>query len=399
MEHTDCMRLTARTLWIGLLTLATGLAETPRTRDNDWLIRVGLEQAAWAKVLYVGVSEGAFRWIDPRTGATLGEGKAGEVWELRHENGRYRATCNRAQVQAERLLAEPANGGFLTVGASPNALRRYRGHLEWVERDGKLLTINWVALDDYLKATLPREMPPNFHPEALKAQAVAARSFTFRRLNRYRQWGYDLCDHAPCQVYGGVEAEHPNTNAAVDATGGEVLLFEGRVIEAVYTGNCGGHTAPIEIAMHNARPLPYLAGVPDTDPSSKPYCGVAPNSTWELTLTREELQRRFPQAGRIHELRLAQRAHSGHALQIAIQGDRAIVTLSGAEFRSALGALNIRSLAFEIQPQPDGWKLVGQGSGHGAGMCQWGAQGRALAGQNYRQILEAYYPGTTLQRL
>jgi stage II sporulation protein D len=78
-------------------------------------------------------------------------------------------------------------------------------------------------LDDYLKATLPREMPPNFHIEALKAQAVAARSFTMRRLNRYRQWGYDLCDHAPCQVYGGVDAEDPNTNRAVEATAGEVL--------------------------------------------------------------------------------------------------------------------------------------------------------------------------------
>ncbi|MFN7017431.1 MAG: SpoIID/LytB domain-containing protein, partial [Fimbriimonadales bacterium] len=170
------------------------------------------------------------------------------------------------------------------------------------------------------------------------------------------------------------------------------------VIEAVYTGHCGGHTAPIEVAMAGARPLPYLAGVPDTDPSGKPYCSLAPNSEWELTLTREELQRRFPQAGRIRALRLAQRAPSGHALQIEIQGDRATLTLSGAEFRSTLGATRLRSLAFEIQPQPDGWKLAGRGSGHGAGMCQWGAQGRALAGQTYQQILEAYYPGATLQK-
>ncbi|MFN3689309.1 MAG: SpoIID/LytB domain-containing protein [Fimbriimonadales bacterium] len=393
------MQLTSRALWIGFLAVATGLAGTPRTRDNDWLIRVGLEQAAWAKTLYVGVSDGAFRWIDPRTGATLGEGKAGEVWELRRENGRYRATCHQVQVQAERLVAEPTHGGFVMVGVSPDAMRRYRGHLEWVERDGKLLTINWVALDDYLKATLPREMPPNFHPEALKAQAVAARSFTFRRLNRYRQWGYDLCDHAPCQVYGGVDAEHPNATAAVDATAGEVLVFAGRIIEAVYTSNCGGHTAPIEIAMVGARPAPYLQGVPDTDPEGKTYCELAPNSRWELSLTRAELERRFTQVGRIRELLLAQRAPSGHALQIQIRGARATLTLSGAEFRNAVGATRLRSLMFEIRPQPDGWKLLGRGSGHGAGMCQWGAQGRAHAKQNYLQILEAYYPGATLQKL
>lgn len=399
MEHTDCMECTLRTLWIGLLVLTTGLAGTPRTRDSDWLIRVGLEQAAWAQTLYVSVSDGRLRWMDPRTGQTLVEGRAGQVWELRRENGRYRASDGQTVITSERLVAESTGEGFMMVGAAPNNLRRYRGHLEWIERDRRLLTLNWVLMDDYLKATLPREMPPNFHPEALKAQAVAVRSFTLRRLNRYRQWGYDLCDDAPCQVYGGVDAEHPNTNAAVNATAGEVLMFEGRVADTVYSASCGGYTAPVEVAMQGARPLPYLTGVPDTDPSGKPFCSIAPNSAWELTLAREELQQRFPQAGRIRALRLVQRAASGHALQIEIQGDRATVTLSGAEFRSALGATRLRSLRFEIQPQPDGWKLVGQGSGHGAGMCQWGAQGRALAGQTYQQILQAYYSGTTLQRL
>lgn len=399
MEHSDCMQSALRTLWVGLLVVALGFADAPRTRDSDWLIRVGLEQAAWAQVLYVSVSDGGLRWTDPRTGQTLGEGRAGQIWELRRENGRYRASDGQTTINSERLVAESIGEGFVMVGTALNNLRRYRGHLEWIERDGRLLTLNWVLMDDYLKATLPREMPPNFHPEALKVQAVAARSFTLRRLNRFRQWGYDLCDHAPCQVYGGVDAEHPNTNAAVEATAGEVLMFEGRVAEAVYSASCGGHTAPIEVAIQGARPLPYLAGVPDTDSSRKPYCSLAPNSRWELTLTREELQRRFPQAGRIHALRLAQRALSGHALQIAIQGDRATVTLSGAEFRNAVGATRLRSLRFEIQPQPDGWKLVGQGSGHGAGMCQWGAQGRALAGQTYQQILQAYYSGTTLQKL
>ncbi len=392
------MRNPLRTLWVGSLIIGLGSADAPRTRDSDWLIRVGLEQAAWAQVLYVGVSEGNLRWVDPRTGATLAEGTARQLWELRRENGRYRAVCGQAQVLAERLVAEPLNGGFVMVSASPNALRRYRGHLEWTERDGKLLAINWVLLDDYLKATLPREMPPNFHPEALKAQAVAARSFTFRRLNRYRQWGYDLCDHAPCQVYGGVDAEHPNTNAAVAATTGAVLMFDGRVIDAVYTGNCGGHTAPVEIAMTGTRPLPFLSGAPDLDANGKPYCSLAPNSAWELTLTREELSQRFALVGRVRELRLTQRTAGKHAQQIQIRGDRATLTLSGAEFRNKLGATRVRSLMFEIQPQQNGWKLVGRGSGHGAGLCQWGAQGRALAGQTYQQILEAYYPGATLRR-
>ncbi|MCS6923336.1 MAG: SpoIID/LytB domain-containing protein [Fimbriimonadales bacterium] len=393
------MKSFARLLLVALLTLGLSLAGAPSRRDSQWLIRVGLEQAAFAPVLYVGVSDGKLRWVEPRTGTLLGEGEVGQIWELRHENGRYRARHGSTLFTAERLLAAPAGNGFVMVGTSPNALRRYRGHLEWVLRDGKLLTINWVSLDDYLKATLPREMPPNFHPEALKAQAVAARSFTFRRLNRYRQWGYDLCDHAPCQVYGGVDAEHPSASAAVDATSGEVLFFEGRVLEAVYTGNCGGHTAPIEVAMVGTRPVAPLRGAPDVSGDGKPFCSIAPNIAWELTLTREELERRFPQVGRAQALEVTQRTVGGHVQQVQLRGDRAALTLSGAAFRNALGVARVRSLRFNIQPNAQGWKLTGQGTGHGAGMCQWGAQGRALAGQSYKQILEAYYPDATVRGL
>lgn len=396
IEPTGGMRLFAIALWVGLLLMGLGARDAPTRRDSDWLIRVGLEQGAFAPVVYVGVSAGSLRWRDPRTGRTLGTGEAEQVWELRRENGRYVARSGGVQIVAERLVAEPAGEGFATVGASPSALRRYRGHLEWVERDGKLLTINWVRLDDYLRATLPREMPPNFHLEALKAQAVAARAFTFRRLNRYRQWGYDLCDHAPCQVYGGVDAEHPNTNRAVEATMGEVLTHGGRVLEAVYAANCGGHTAPIEVAMTGTQPLAPLRGVSDADANGAPFCRLAPNFAWELVLTREELGRRFPQVGRMQGIAIVQRTAAGHVQRVRIRGARATLTLAGAEFRTAIGVGRVRSLMFDLQPQREGWRLTGRGSGHGAGMCQWGAQGRALAGQTYRQILEAYYPDATL---
>ena len=396
MEPMSGMRMFAIVLWVGLLLLGLRASDAPTRRDSDWLIRVGLEQGAFAPLLYVSVSEGSLRWTNPRKGQTLGIGEAGQVWELRREKGRFIAHYGKTTIAAERLVAEPVGTGFAMVGASPNALRRYRGHLEWVEREGKLLTINWVPLDDYLRATLPREMPPNFHIEALKAQAVAARAFTFRRLNRYRQWGYDLCDHAPCQVYGGVDAEHPHTNLAVEATSGEVLTYNGRVLEAVYTGSCGGHTAPIEVAMMGTQPQPPLRGVPDADSDGKPFCSIAPSFVWELVLTREEISQRLPKLGRAEAIAVVQRTGGGHVQQIRLQGRRATLTLSGAEFRSALGVGRVRSLVFDVETQRDGWRLTGRGSGHGVGMCQWGAQGRARAGQTYRQILEVYYPDATL---
>ena len=133
-------------LWVGLLLMGLDARDAPTRRDSDWLIRVGLEQGAFAPVVYVGVSEGSLRWSDPRTGQTLGVGAAGQVWELRRANGRFVARCGQAQVASERLVAEPAGDSFVQVGASSNALRPYRGHLEWVERDGKLLTANWERL-------------------------------------------------------------------------------------------------------------------------------------------------------------------------------------------------------------------------------------------------------------
>lgn len=148
--------------------------------------------------------------------------------------------------------------------------------------------------------------------------------------------------------------------------------------------------------MAGTQPLAPLRGVPDTDADGKPFCRLAPNFEWELTLTRDDLERRFPHAGRIREVAIAQRTAGGHVQQVRLRGDRATLTLTGAEFRTAIGVGRIRSLMFEVQPQQDGWRIAGRGSGHGAGMCQWGAQGRALAGQTYRQILGAYYPDATL---
>ena len=148
--------------------------------------------------------------------------------------------------------------------------------------------------------------------------------------------------------------------------------------------------------MTGTTPLLPLRGVPDADANGKPFCAIAPNFAWELTLTREELERRFPQVGRVQEVAIAQRTVGGHLQQVQIRGDRTTLLLSGAAFRTAIGVGRVRSLMFEVQPQQGGWRIIGRGSGHGAGMCQWGAQGRALAGQTYRQILQAYYPDATL---
>ena len=385
---------------LGLLlgwAILSGLG-TARTlsRDAEWIIRVGLERQAFGTLIWVKSMNGNLRWVDPDTGQTLMETPAEVLWQVRFEGGNLCAVAQGTRVSARRLVAQPVGSAQLAVGTQPNALKPYRGTLEWVRRDGKLLTLNWIRLDDYLKAVLPMEMPPNFPMEALKAQAVASRTFTIRRLNRYRQWGYDLCDHTPCQLYGGIEAERPSTNQAVEATAGQVLYYNGQVLEAVYSGHCGGHTAPIELVMRGTLPLEPLKGVPDTNDKGQPFCALAPNREWRLLLTKETLQKAFPQVGAVRHLTIEEQAPSGYVVRLRLEGEKATITLTGAEFRAQLGTTVIRSQRFTLISLSDGWQVKGHGSGHGAGLCQWGANGRARAGQTYTEILQAYYPGATL---
>ncbi len=349
-------------------------------------------------MLLVGVAGGTLHWYDIDTGRVLGEGEPNTLWQVQYTGGRFVAQANGKRVEARRLLASPSGGAVLTIGTHPNQMRRYRGTLEWVLREGKLLTINWVQLDDYLKAVLPVEMPKEFPLEALKAQAVASRSFTLRRLNRYREWGYDLCDHQPCQLYGGVDAEQPSTSEAVDATEGQVLLYEGSVFDAVYFSSCGGHTAPIETVMPRARPLAPLRGVPDRNREGKPYCALAPNLEWNFLLSADLLGKLFPSLGTPRSVSVQRRVPTGHVAQVVVQGKRQRLVISGADLRAKVGTTLIRSLNFTVEKVSEGWRLNGRGWGHGAGMCQWGAQGRALSGQTYETILQAYYPGTRLGR-
>ena len=384
------------------LLLGWGILALGHGSDQEWLVRVGLERQASGKQIFVRSEGGACRWVDIDTGQTLAESPTGRLWRVTSDGDGLRVETvdapSPSRLQGKRLRVEPLGDALIAVGTDTARLKPFRGAMEWQRRGEQLLTLNWVRLDDYLKAVLPVEVPARFHMEALKAQAVAARSFTFRRLNRHRDKGYDLCDTEHCQLYGGVQAERAATNQAVESTAGEVLWHNGRVFEALYCSNCGGHTAPNEQVGGGSVPLEPLRGVLDWDEQAERfYCDVAPNPRWSLTLSAEELQRTFPDAGKPKRLLIKERASSGHVVRLQLEGERATIEISGVLFRQRVGLRRIRSLMFTLEPEGNGWRITGRGSGHGSGLCQWGAQGRALAGQNYRTILQAYYPGTQIR--
>ncbi|MCW5933959.1 MAG: SpoIID/LytB domain-containing protein [Fimbriimonadia bacterium] len=369
--------------------------------DQYYVIRVGLERQAAGKTIFIRATQGGMRFVDPETGKALGMVSENRLWKVSVSKDQLKAEPaetgeTSSAILSKRLTLEPVGNVLLEAGVNAQSMRPYRGSLEWTRVKESLTTVNWVRLDDYLKSALPAEIPSTFHPEALKAQVVAARSYTLRRLNRHREQGYDLCDGEHCQVYIGARSEKASTTQAVEQTLNEVLVYEGRVIEAVYSSDCGGHTASNAVAGMGRSPVAYLTGAPDWTLSGESYCAGNPNRRWSLTLTKEAVQKLFPKAGEAQEVAVLERATAGQVTRVRIKGKKGEERLTGAELRVKLGTTRLRSLMFTLEAIPEGWQLHGQGAGHGVGLCQWGAQGRALSGQTYDEILKAYYKGANL---
>jgi len=158
-----------------------------------------------------------------------------------------------------RLLALPSPGALLKLEG-----KTYRGAIEFrIDASGRIRAINWVEMETYLRAVVPSELGPEVWPqlEALKAQAVAARTYALANALQFDEDGYDICATPRCQAYGGASAEHPLSDRAVAATRGETATWQGKPIDALYTATCGGHTEDAkEIFPEQA--APYLVGVP-----------------------------------------------------------------------------------------------------------------------------------------
>ncbi|WP_243027448.1 SpoIID/LytB domain-containing protein [Thermus albus] len=264
--------------------------------------------------------------------------------------------------------------------------RSYRGGVRLLAQGGRLLVVNLVPLEDYLLGVLPAEMPESFPLEALKAQAVVARTFAVNRLNP--QAPYDLCASQLCQVYQGLEVETLRHKEAVRATWGKVLSYEGRAISALYHADSGGMTAGSEEVFQRA--LPYLRPRPD------PYA-QGPRSRWRLSVSPERAAALLkymgygPKGGVAEAPVVLERSASGRVWRLRLLG----VEVQGPEAQRLVRNLGLPSALVEFQ----GWEALGRGAGHGVGLSQWGAKGMAEAGYGYREILGHYFPGTFLSDL
>jgi len=322
--------------------------------------------------------------VGSSTDATVRDANGRAIARISGMSG-FIATASQGRVQldawrAAELTIEPDDGGLIFIGD-----RWYRGELELKANGHQVMAIDRVHIEDYLYAVLGAEMSPSWPIEALKAQAVAARTYALYQRDRRRTPDYDLGDDTRWQVYRGIADEADSTRRAVDATRDRILTHDRQPIEAVFHASAGGHTESAQFVWSDTRP--YLQGVPAYDDD-------APNTDWEVEVSAARLAN-LARVGSVRDLRLDRLTPGGRAWQLAIVGSAGTHALSGVELRSALG---LPSAKFQVARRGDRFVLSGRGRGHGVGMSQWGARRLAERGYDYTQILTHYYQSARLDR-
>ena len=275
--------------------------------------------------------------------------------------------------------------------------RRYRGVIQLIPAGRRQVdVVEIVSLDEYLQGVLPKEMGPEWPLEALKAQAVASRSYALAARAEDPDRSYDVVSDVHDQVYGGVESESPASNQAVRETHGQILMTrDGKPVQAFFHSSCGGRTEmPGDVWDSRASFLGFA-------PVSDSFCKEDPYRQWTLTLSPDSITRRLRRAGirigTVKTVKAVKRSSSDRVTQFLVAGSRGKAFVQGNRFRLALGPEILRStLLTEISQNRKGFHFEGRGWGHGVGLCQWGARGRALAGQKHEEILKAYYSEASL---
>ena len=301
-----------------------------------------------------------------------------------------------------------AETGKVLVNGKP-----YRGTVV-IRQDstGSLLALNEVDLESYLLGVVPAEigtLDPGLF-EALKAQAIAARTYALKRLEEpgEREKAYDLESTVMDQVYLGASGETPLGNRSVRETRGEVMRYRGQSVSAYYSSCCGGHTADIEESWDKP-PEAYLKGTKDI------FCREAKNFSWSRAFSRDQVQmmldaffsdslppgwKGYP--GRWKSLRVLKRGSSGRVLELLVTTDFGKRVLSKGRIRWVLVDLVTKAILpstlFTLRMDEAGVTLSGNGNGHGVGMCQQGALGMARKGRKAVEILKHYYRGIRVER-
>ena len=323
--------------------------------------------------------------------------KPGELASGRDLRDRVVSAAGR-DVIVDDLARTPCSVAFVPDGV-PVELdgRRYRGllRISVSPRTGKLQVINAVDLEGYTRGVVPVEAVPSWPAAALEAQAVAARTYGLFQILRRGDAPFHVRAGVTDQKYGGYEEETGRTDAAVEATAGRVLRYDGQPFCAFYHACCGGHTGDARYEL-DAEESP-LRGVPcESCRKAAPKKLLA----WTLRISCNELARRLKIPG-LRGLRLGDEGPDGRIRSVTLyRAAGEPRALTGPRFRDRVGPGlgQLCSTRFRVKADGDHFVFYGSGWGHGVGMCQWGAKGMADEGGTARDILEKYYPGAEITK-
>ena len=391
----------------GSLEQAVGLARV-LSPVREPILRVGVR---------VGVpsiqieSKSGLQLSDAQTGHSLGLVGPGEVLRVGREGAglsSHDGLLRGVGIVQSLRVETPGDDPIMVDGIA------YRGRFEILAVEADQVTaVNILPLEDYLLGVVPLEIGPRTWQElaAVEAQAVAARTYAVSHLDGHAEMGFDLFGTVEDQVYGGIDAERPESTDAVRGTAGRILTHDGLPIRAYYHSTCGGRTAAIDEVLDRTT-APYLTSVSDRAPDGSDWCSISPRYRWSSRWSaqelngpvRVELARMFGEEpgalGPIEGFRVVDHTESGRVHSVAFYGPGAQLVLERLDIRFALRDAEGRILGstdFDVIPDGgSGFEVHGRGFGHGAGMCQWGAIGRARGGQTSEEILGTYYPGTRL---
>jgi len=371
---------------------------------------------------------------------TIIEGNKNEEWSIARNDGKYKIyreknlvktikTNNHLKIKNQEkesifIMYDIAYGeGYFWAGSED---RQYRGNFELYTLNSKKFNlINKINMAEYLYSVVPAEMPALWPLEALKAQTIAARSYTLKHFNRHLNEGYNLCDSVHCAAYHGIKSEHENTYKAVNETLKEVAYYNGRVIDAVFSSNCGGYCESSEDVWGNKHE--YLSGV-STMTDEKYEFPLSPYqlnnwlkssppsySSGELTFDNiyrwikevdiDYIKERFD-INNIKNIIVKERSKGGSAQSIEIIGSKSNSNkliknkVEKDYIRSALGGLRSNRFIIDKIYDKNGniKKLIiyGAGWGHNVGMDQSAAATMAKKGYNYEEIIKFFYNNSSI---
>jgi len=290
---------------------------------------------------------------------------------------------------SDTVRISPKSGTFLSVAG-----RRYRGTLLLVRSsEEKLIGINEVYIGDYVQSVVTAEMPWRWPMEALKAQAIAARTYALWRSQQRRGRLFYLFADSRDQVYRGVGSESRRSRKATSLTRGVVLVENKRLLPAFFHSTCGGETESAELIFN-------IAGFASLKGVTCDYCSGSKFYRWHRRLAVKDVSDALAKLGydfeNVDSIKIERDVEFREILVKGTRQDGSVAVCPVGAFRSTLGTLVIRTTFFEARREGDDLIFEGRGWGHFVGMCQWGARKMAKEGHGAGEILEYYYPGSEL---